>query len=155
MPDPDPAATTEVLLAAVEAAGCRALVSEGWAGLGQAALPESVMSVGSVSHWRLFPRCAAVVHHGGAGTTTTAARAGVPQVVVAHGADQFYWGERVRSLGVGPGPIARRRLRARSLAGLLRAIAGNEWLAGRAADLASELRTQIAALPRPADLLAR
>jgi vancomycin aglycone glucosyltransferase len=44
---------------------------------------------------------AAVVHHGGAGTTTTAARAGAPQVVVPHIADQPYWAARVADLGIG------------------------------------------------------
>ena len=102
MPDPDPRTTTDGLLAAIEAIGCRALISRGWAGLGEAALPEHVMVVGSVSHARLFPRVAAVVHHGGAGTTHTAARAGVPQVVVPHLLDQYYFARRVHDLGVAP-----------------------------------------------------
>jgi vancomycin aglycone glucosyltransferase len=42
-----------------------------------------------------------VVHHGGAGTTTTATRAGAPQVIVPHIADQPYWGRRVTELGIG------------------------------------------------------
>ena len=88
MPDPDPAATTRLLVDAVTRAGCRALIGSGWADLGGGPLPEGVMAVGAVSHPSLFARCAAVVHHGGAGTTTTAARAGVPQVVIPHIADQ-------------------------------------------------------------------
>ena len=40
MTDPDPAATTRMLLSVVESIGCRALLSCGWAGLGDGALPE-------------------------------------------------------------------------------------------------------------------
>jgi len=57
--------------------------------------------------------------HGGAGTTHTAARAGVPQIVVPHIADQYYWGHRVHQLGIGPAPLRRRGLSARALCGAI------------------------------------
>jgi vancomycin aglycone glucosyltransferase len=139
MPDPDPAATTERLLAAIDALGCRALISRGWAELGAVALPENVMAVGAVSHARLFPRVAAVVHHGGAGTTHTAARAGVPQVVIPHVLDQYYFARRVHELGVGPPAIARKRLSVSRLVETLRATLDNEPLADRAAELGLRL----------------
>ena len=65
---------------------------------------------GETPHAFLFPRLSAVIHHGGAGTTATAARAGVPQIVVPHVLDQYYWGNRVYRLGLGPAPIWRFRL---------------------------------------------
>jgi vancomycin aglycone glucosyltransferase len=139
MTDPDPAATTRLMLRAVELAGCRALVSEGWAGLGQQPLPEGVLAIGIVSHARLFPRLAAAVHHGGAGTTTCAARAGVPQIVVPHLFDQIYWGERIRALGLGPPPIRRTRLSADQLAGALREALDNEVIQERAREMARRL----------------
>jgi vancomycin aglycone glucosyltransferase len=139
MADPDPAATTRRLLEAIEALGCRALISHGWAGLGEVPLPEHVMALGDVSHARLFPRVAAVVHHGGAGTTHSAARAGVPQVVIPHMLDQFYFARRVHELGVGPPAIPRKRLTVARLVETLRATLDNEQLAHRAAQLGSEL----------------
>ncbi|HET8989262.1 MAG TPA: nucleotide disphospho-sugar-binding domain-containing protein [Humibacillus sp.] len=69
-----------------------------------------VIGIGSAPHEVLFPRCAAIVHHGGAGTTAAAVRAGVPQVVVPHAADQPYWGRRMADLGVAADPIARKDL---------------------------------------------
>jgi vancomycin aglycone glucosyltransferase len=99
MPDHDPRATTRELLEAIEQIGCRALISRGWAELGDDALPGHVSLVDDVSHARLFSRTAAVVHHGGAGTTHSAARAGVPQLVVPHLLDQFYFARRVHELG--------------------------------------------------------
>ena len=113
--------------------------------------PEGVETVGVVDHAALFPRVAAVVHHGGAGTTTTAARAGVPQVVVPHVLDQFYWAERVRRLGLGPPPLARRQLRSARLRETLAVVLGNEALAERARELGAALRADLdpdAALPR-------
>jgi vancomycin aglycone glucosyltransferase len=143
MPDPDPAATTQRLLEAIDALGCRALISRGWAGLAGTALPEHVMAVGDVSHARLFPRVAAVVHHGGSGTTHSAARAGVPQVVVPHLLDQYYFARRVHELGVGPPALPRKQLTVARLAETLEATLANEQLAERAVGLAREC----AALP--------
>ncbi len=150
MTDPDPARTTRTVLRVVERLGCRALVSRGWAGLGEGPLPEGVATVGSVSHARLFPRCAAVVHHGGAGTTTTAARSGVPQVLVPHVADQFYWARRVRELGLGPPAVPRARLTADRLHAAVASALEAEVIGERALDLGARLR---AALPEELDQL--
>lgn len=49
---------------AVAAAGVRAIVSRGWGGLGElpdgATRPADVLSIGSVPHDWLFPRCSGV-----------------------------------------------------------------------------------------------
>jgi len=140
MTDPAPGATTALLLDAIASLGCRALLARGWAGLAEGPLPEGVMAVGSVSHAALFPRVAAVVHHGGAGTTTTAARAGAPQLILAHVLDQFYWAKRVEELGLGPPALPRRRLTARSLARALALLLDNEVVTERARELGARLR---------------
>ncbi|MFD6452567.1 glycosyltransferase, partial [Nocardia sp. NPDC060220] len=48
----------------------------------------------------ILRRCAVAVHHGGAGTTAAALRAGVPQVICSVQADQPYWGQALRRLGL-------------------------------------------------------
>jgi vancomycin aglycone glucosyltransferase len=90
-------------IAAVRAVGRRAIIAGGWAA-GAAQMPEAgdVMSIDTVPHSLIFPKVAAAVHHGGAGTTTAAARAGVPQVLLPHILDQYYWAHRVEVLGLGP-----------------------------------------------------
>jgi vancomycin aglycone glucosyltransferase len=143
MTDPAPAATTRLVLDAVARAGVRAILSRGWAGLGEGPLPEGVMEIGPVSHAALFRRVAVVVHHGGAGTTTMAARAGTPQVVVPHLLDQHYFGARVVDLGLGPPPLLRRRLRADELAAALSSLRDNELVAARAAELGERLRERL------------
>ena len=53
-----------------------------------------------------MPRCQAVIHHGGAGTTAAGLRAGIPNLILPHAADQPFWGKRVAAIGAGPRPIA-------------------------------------------------
>jgi vancomycin aglycone glucosyltransferase len=90
-------------IAAARAVGRGAIVAGGWAKLDRHLAPaDDLLMVGSVPHDAVFPRVAAVVHHGGAGTTTAAARAGVPQVILPHILDQYYWAHRVERLGLGP-----------------------------------------------------
>jgi vancomycin aglycone glucosyltransferase len=144
MTDPAPAATTRLVLAAIERAGVRAVLSQGWAGLGDGPLPATVAVTGPVAHAALFRHVAAVVHHGGAGTTTTAARAGAPQIVVPHLLDQFYWGSRVVDLGLGPPPIPRRRLTAERLADAIASLRDNELVSARAAETGERLRAALA-----------
>ncbi len=138
MPDPHPGDTTSLLVDAIKLAGCRALLSSGWARLHtRETLPASIFLLDSVSHEMLFTRVSAVVHHGGAGTTTMAARAGVPQLLVPHLLDQHYNAERIHRLGLGPSSIKRRNLTVGNLARALRALASDAF-ATRAKAFASE-----------------
>jgi len=103
----DPGSLASAALAAARALGCAALVVSGWAELGRhlawaGAAADDFFAVEAVPHHLVLPRVAAAVHHGGAGTITAAARAGVPQVVLPHILDQFYWAHRVERLGLGP-----------------------------------------------------
>lgn len=140
MLDEDPARTTREVLEAVRLAGVRALVARGWAGLGGASLPPEVLAIGPVSHGALLPRVRAMVHHGGAGTLHAAARAGTPQVVVPHLLDQYYWADRVHTLGLAPKPFKRAHLTAPRLAEALRWCLRPESQQ-RARELASQVRT--------------
>ncbi|HMF99453.1 MAG TPA: glycosyltransferase [Vicinamibacterales bacterium] len=91
------------VIAAVRAVGRAAVVGSGWADLGRdVAAGDDLLIVRALPHAIVLPRVAAAIHHGGAGTTTAAAAAGVPQVVLPHILDQFYWAHRVAELGLGP-----------------------------------------------------
>lgn len=110
MPTDDPERVVRTFVEALQHVGRRGVISSGWAQLHAYDLPDTVLAVGEVPHSWLFPRMAAAVHHGGAGTTAAAFRAGVPQVVVPHIADQPFWGRRVHELGVGAAPFHRKNL---------------------------------------------
>jgi sterol 3beta-glucosyltransferase len=121
----DSQATLEVLLEAVEMAGVRAVIALSGASFNT--LPKNVhLLVESVPHNWLFPRMAGVAHHGGVGTTAAGLLAGQPSLLLPLGADQFFWGKRVRELGLGPAPIPRRNLTTRRLGAALRELTGND-----------------------------
>ncbi len=114
MPTPDPERVGRDVVAVLGRLGVRGVVSEGIAGLSVGSTAR-VAGIGRAPHDLLFPRCAVVVHHGGAGTTAAAVRAGVPQVVVPHAADQPYWGRRMADLGVAAAAVPRKDLTAARL----------------------------------------
>lgn len=82
-------------------AGRRVVFCRGWSRIEGSMLPQNFFVAKDVPHEWLFPRVSLVIHHGGAGTTHTAARAGVPQVILPFGVDQFFWGSRVAARGAG------------------------------------------------------
>ena len=81
------------------------------------------------------------MHHGGAATTAAAAKAGVPQVIVPHLLDQFYWAERVHRQGLGPAPCGALRLTAADLARAIRAALDDPACRRRAKTLGAHLQT--------------
>ncbi len=116
-------------------------------------LPSNVRAFEFVAQSRLLPTCDLVVHHGGAGTMLASAAAGVPQLILPQGADQFINADVLERSGAG-----------RSLAGQAatrEAIAEQcaELLAGQVHGACESLAAEIAARPSPEsvarDLLAR
>jgi UDP:flavonoid glycosyltransferase YjiC (YdhE family) len=64
-------------------------------------LPPNVRVERYVPQSTILPRCTAVVSHGGSGTVLGALAYGLPQVVIAMGADQPWNAARCEELGVG------------------------------------------------------
>jgi len=135
----DPRALLDVLVSAT--AGERVVFAPGWSGADAMELPPNFCVVGDVPHDWLLPRTALAVHHGGSGTTHSAARAGVPSVVLPFAADQFFWANRVRELGIGPAPTDIRRVTAAGLAAAI-ATARTRQVRDRAAAVGATMRTE-------------
>jgi len=113
--------TTALVIDALRLCGQRGILATGWHGMSQMDNPpEDIFILEGAPHSWLFPRMAAVVHHGGAGTVAAGLRAGVPQVIIPSGNDQFAWGRRMFELGVGAEPIPRNKLSADKLSGAIR-----------------------------------
>lgn len=143
----DPERDLRLVTRAAARAGVRVIVPEGSSGVGVVSTGSTgveLLAIPDVPFEWLFPRVAAVVHHGGAGTTVAGLRAGVPGLVVAHGLDQPYFGERLAALGVGPRPLSRGRLTVGALADALRALATGPDAEGyrRAASAAARIRRE-------------
>lgn len=111
----------KILHEALSATGRRCLIGSGWAGLGKRNLPAHWRAVDDVSHQRLFPRMAAVVHHGGSGTTANVLRAGVPQVVLPLILDQHHHAHCLWQAGLTARPVAMEDITAPQLADAIQA----------------------------------
>lgn len=134
--------SAKIVLEAARQAGVRAIV-QGWdKDLIEPGVVDSVYLAGSMPHQWLFDQVDAIVHHGGFGTTAAALRAGVPSIVIPHVIDQFYWGQRVYELGVGPKFISRGELTAEKLAQAIRQTMSEIQMQSKAAELGQAIRAE-------------
>ncbi len=106
---PDPHERVGAVVSAIRAGGRRVILDGAFDVDGRLSGADDVCSISGVDYRSLFNRLGAVVHHGGAGTIALAARAGVPQVVVPHVVDQFFWARRVATIGAGSKPVPTKR----------------------------------------------
>ncbi len=109
------------------------------AGAGAGAGAPNVHVTSFLNHAELLPRCAAIVTTGGAGTVMAAARAGIPQLVVASSWDQPDNGRRVLEAGVGL-TLSRRRCTPQRLGAAVEDLLGDDRRRERAARLGERMR---------------
>ena len=134
--------TTTIVLDALRSTKQRAIFLKGWGGLHAEDLPENVHMVESVPHEWLFPQVSCIVHHGGAGTTAAAFRAGIPQVILPHFADQPFWATRAHKLGVAPKPVYMKKLNAADLADAIASALQDRETQSRANALGEAIRSE-------------
>ena len=140
MGDPQPRRTLSILRRSARRAGLRTVIQSGWAGWHFESDDTCLCAMADLPHDRLFPRLAGAVHHGGAGTTLAAARAGIPQVIVPHLLDQYYWGQRILEKGLGPRPLPKNRLQTGRLTRAMRRIVSSPRLRANARVLSIPLQ---------------
>lgn len=139
----NPNALTRLIFDAITLAGVRAIISQGWGGLGaeSVGIPEGVFMLENCPHDWLFQHVSTVVHHGGAGTTAAGIIAGKPTIVVPFFGDQPFWGSMIYKAGAGPQPIPNKSLSAENLAEALRKCQEPETQA-RAQELGARVREE-------------
>ena len=142
MPIKNPARTTEIILEALRQTGQRAILHMGWGGLGSQSLPDSVFQINYAAYDWLFPQMSMVIHHGGSGTTAFGLRAGVPSCAVPFVFDQFYWGQRISQLGVGPDPIPYKKLTVERLQEAIELGVGSPQLKQNAVELGHKIQKE-------------
>jgi UDP:flavonoid glycosyltransferase YjiC (YdhE family) len=110
--------------------------------------PANVAAAPFVPQALLLPLASAVVSHTGSGTMLGALAAGLPQVCLPRGADQFANAERLHATGAGirllPDDVTPDRLRA-----AVSSVLDDPTYA----DAASAMKSEIAAMPSAADVL--
>jgi UDP:flavonoid glycosyltransferase YjiC (YdhE family) len=108
-------------------------------------LPGNVRVERFVAQSKVLPMVDLIVHHGGTGTVLSAIEAGLPQLILPQGADQFFNADTLTRVGAG-----RALLNDAQETGAIRASV--EALLGQSPErqVAGQIRAEIAALPDPA-----
>jgi UDP:flavonoid glycosyltransferase YjiC (YdhE family) len=129
--------TVSVWRKALSMVQCRAVLQVPCDDLAVFAAEPGQFLVARAPYLKVFPRCAMIVHHGGSGTTQTTLRAGRPSVIVAHIADQFFWGAELERLGVAGKTLRRKGLKPTALAREIRRVFSDPGMTDRAEEMAS------------------
>ncbi|WPJ96334.1 glycosyltransferase [Coraliomargarita algicola] len=133
-------------------AGKKIIIQSGWAGLTIERPNAEMLRVERVSHDQLFKYASMVIHHGGAGTTASVLHAGIPNIIIPHIGDQWFFASEVKRLGVGL-EVKRKRW-PEDLPKAVRTVEKSKKMQQRARVLATELakengpQTAVAALER-------
>ncbi|MCA9915492.1 MAG: glycosyltransferase family 1 protein, partial [Anaerolineae bacterium] len=139
MPVPDPEATTQLIVDALQETNQRGIVNAGWAKLGASDLPDTIFLLDYAPFRWLFPQMKAIVHHGGSGTTGLALQSGRPSLVVPFTADQPFWGQRTQQLGAGPAAIPFSKLTRDKLVTAIRQMIDNPSIEAQAQALRNQM----------------
>ncbi len=139
MRNKQPEETAMMAISALQRAGQRGILMQGWGGMTQTDVPDDIMLLDAVPHDWLFPRMRAVVHHGGAGTTAAGVRAGVPSIIIPFFSDQPFWARTVYLAGVSPRPIPRAQLTTERLSAAISAAVTDQAMAARAVELGQRI----------------
>lgn len=134
--------TFHTIMAGLKASGQRVVLGRGWSGMEEFTLPDQIFPIDYAPYGWLLPRMAGIVHHGGSGTTAFGLRAGIPGLVVPFLFDQFYWGERLAQLGVGPNPLPFKTLTAEKLAQGIERLVTDRNMRQRATVLGEKIRAE-------------
>lgn len=113
-------------------------------------VPDSVHVAGFVPQAKVLRRASLVVHHGGTGTVLGTLAAGLPQLVLPQGADQFVNADVLAEVGAGA-KLVGPEITADAVAGA----AGRLLDDPGARDVAGKVAAEIAEMPEPAAVVAR
>ncbi|HCK67593.1 MAG TPA: hypothetical protein DHW49_15135 [Anaerolineae bacterium] len=100
---------------------------------------KNIFPVEYISHDWLYKNVKVAIHHGGAGTTSASLHAGIPTITMPLAIDQFFWGERIHKIGVGPKSIPQRKLTAEKLAHAIQIALSDETMNARAKSVGKAL----------------
>jgi sterol 3beta-glucosyltransferase len=140
----EPDKNMQLLIAAAQKSGCRALVQTGSEHYPANCRDKTsrIYFIARTPHHQVFPHCAAVVHHGGSGTTHSAARSGCPSVVVPFTDEQRFWGMTLHRLGIACKPIWYKHATPEKLAERIRSVLESPQAHQRAALLGEQIRQE-------------
>lgn len=112
-------------------------------------LPDRVRAAGFVPQAEVLEHAGLVVHHGGTGTVLASLAAGLPQLVLPQGADQFANAETLGALGAAKALVGD-EIRIDAIETAVRELLADS----KARDIARGVATEIAEMPPPEQVLA-
>ncbi|WP_233439536.1 glycosyltransferase [Lentzea atacamensis] len=113
-------------------------------------VPDSVRLAGFVPQAKVLQKAGLVVHHGGTGTVLGTLAAGLPQLVLPQGADQFVNADMLAEVGAGK-KLVGEEITADAVA----EAAGHLLVDPAARTVAARVRAEIAEMPEPAAVVQR
>jgi sterol 3beta-glucosyltransferase len=138
----DPEAVSKLICAAIDQAGCRAIILAGWGELAASAASDRIYTAGFVPHHYLFPKAACVVHASGAGTAAEVFRSGAPNIFVPHTVEQLIWARLAESGGFSVATIPFQQLTAENLAHSIRTALENPAIRRKTAALSAKIQLE-------------
>jgi sterol 3beta-glucosyltransferase len=135
---------TDLIIAALQQAGRRAVLASTREPLGRDRLPDTIFPLADADaplDW-LLPQMAAIMHHGGAGTAAAGLRAGIPAVTMPFLSDQHFWALRLSELGVAALPLRYRELTPGGLAAAVERVVNDATMLRRAVALGAAIRAE-------------
>lgn len=142
MPKWDQMTSLTTIVRAAKQLGERVVIQKRWDDPAPFDSDQGCLFIDPCPHLDLFPHMAAIIHHGGAGTTATAARSGVPQIIVPHLLDQYYWGAQIEQRNLGPPAIPRARLNTGALIRAMEQALSDESIHAKVKRTAAAIRAQ-------------
>ncbi len=103
---------------------------------------KNIFPIEYAPHDWLYRRVKVAVHHGGAGTTSASLHAGIPTVTLPLAIDQFFWGEQIHKIGIGPRPIPQRKLNAENLSQAITQALTDHAMNAKAKTVSAELNKE-------------
>jgi len=103
---------------------------------------KNIFPIEYAPHDWLYRHVQVAAHHGGAGTTSASLHAGIPTITMPLAIDQFFWGERIHKIGVGPKPIPQRALSAEKLANAIQESLHNTDMRAKAKTISARLNAE-------------
>lgn len=132
----------QMFIDAAQSSGFAVIISSGWADYSGQFDSKRILFIKDCPHDKLFEKMAVVIHHGGAGTVHSAAKAGVPQIVIPHILDQYYWTNRLVQIGVSPGMIHYKKLDRTMIKEILTKAYNNPVYKSKAQNLAQKIQKE-------------
>ena len=103
---------------------------------------KNIFPIEYAPHDWLYRHVQVAAHHGGAGTTSASLHAGIPTITMPLAIDQFFWGERIYKIGVGPKPIPQRALSAEKLANAIQESLKDDDMRAKAKTISARLAAE-------------